>query len=326
MRRAEEKATIISATSLQIVILGLLCIWILGLLMAPPAAAMRNPTAVYCSALGYKYHSAHTKRGVIGLCELPDNRLVNALDFFRGKVALEWSYCLTQGYEAKRVESGESGHPCRDCLVCVLPNGEEVWVVKLMGLSFRESFCGDGQCDTAIENYIRCPQDCPSGGPDGLCDGVADGRCDPDCAGLGQYDPDCGSLFVDIKPGSCPNPINVKDKGVLPVAILGTPGFDVARSIDPKTIRLTREGIEEMVPPLRWAYEDVSTPYQAGDCGCPTSQGDGIADLTLKFDSEKLVKVLRLADVKGETVQLIVTGNLYDGTPVRGRDCVKILK
>ena len=35
------------------------------------------------------------------------------------------------------------------------------------------------------------------------------------------------SVDVDIKPGSCPNPLNVASKGVLPVAILGSGDFDV---------------------------------------------------------------------------------------------------
>jgi len=35
-------------------------------------------------------------------------------------------------------------------------------------------------------------------------------------------------VLVDIKPGSYPNPLNVKSKGVLPVAILGTTAFDVS--------------------------------------------------------------------------------------------------
>ena len=32
---------------------------------------------------------------------------------------------------------------------------------------------------------------------------------------------------VDIKPGSCPNPLNVKSRGILPAAILGSADFDI---------------------------------------------------------------------------------------------------
>jgi putative hemolysin len=85
--------------------------------------------------MGYQYYTAHTKRGAMGVCMLPNGRLVNASDFYGGKVALEWSYCAAQGYGARRDESGTI---CRDCLVCVLPGGEEKEVGELMGLVFRE--------------------------------------------------------------------------------------------------------------------------------------------------------------------------------------------
>ncbi|MEE9169179.1 MAG: hypothetical protein V3U73_05400, partial [bacterium] len=42
---------------------------------------------------------------------------------------------------------------------------------------------------------------------------------------------------VDVKPRSCPNPINTKTKGALAVAILGTDEFDVTQ-IDVSTIRV----------------------------------------------------------------------------------------
>ena len=37
---------------------------------------------------------------------------------------------------------------------------------------------------------------------------------------------------IDIKPQSCPNPLNVNSKGVLPVAILGTDTFDVEYGVN----------------------------------------------------------------------------------------------
>ena len=45
------------------------------------------------------------------------------------------------------------------------------------------------------------------------------------------------SVYVDIKPGGCPTPVNVGSKGVLPVAVLGTGDFDVS-TIDPQSITL----------------------------------------------------------------------------------------
>jgi hypothetical protein len=128
-----------------------------------------------------------------------------------------------------------------------------------------------------------------------------------------------GLVDIDIKPTSCPNPLNVKDKGVLPVAILGTEDFDVT-TIDPETIRL------EGVAPIRWAYEDIATPYEGEECGCNDLDGDGYLDLTLKFKTQEVVD--HLGEVlNGDVLTLHLEGNLkveFDGLPIVGNDCVVI--
>jgi len=149
---------------------------------------------------------------------------------------------------------------------------------------------------------------------------------------------------LDIKPQSCPNPLNVrapkdylwteadessmaakarpdgpqKAKAVLPVAILGTADFDVA-DIDPTTVML------EGVPALRWNIEDVSTPVgeEAEECECTTDGADGYADLTLKFDKSLIVEALGEV-YNGDTVSLTMTGELSDGAAIEGTDCVVI--
>jgi len=134
-------------------------------------------------------------------------------------------------------------------------------------------------------------------------------------------------VYVDIKPGSFPNPLNLKSQGLISVAICGTADFDVA-TIDPQTIRLTREGVEDGVAPIRWSYEDVATPYTGEPCGGHELGGDGYLDLTLKFKTQELVATLGLDAFKGEVIVLILTGNLKEedgGTPIRGQDCVWIL-
>ena len=50
------------------------------------------------------------------------------------------------------------------------------------------------------------------------------------------YEPEI-EVPMDIKPTSCPNPLNKKDKGVLPVAILGTEDYDVTM-VDPSSVQL----------------------------------------------------------------------------------------
>ncbi len=130
-------------------------------------------------------------------------------------------------------------------------------------------------------------------------------------------------VSVDIKPQGCPNPINVKSRGVLPVAILGTADFDVT-TIDPVSIRL------EGIAPTRSALEDVATPFEpldgfvnASDC---TDQGsDGFTDLTLKFDTQEIVSALGGVQ-DGDVLILTLVGELSDGTPIQGEDVVVIKK
>jgi hypothetical protein len=125
-------------------------------------------------------------------------------------------------------------------------------------------------------------------------------------------------VALDIKPGSCPNPLNTMSKGVLPVAILGTGDLDVTE-IDPSSVRL--EGVES----LRSNIEDVATPFVDGDeCGCTEEGPDGFDDLTLKFKTQEVVATLGNPAPEDE-ITLVITGNLLDGTPFTGYDCVKIV-
>jgi len=133
----------------------------------------------------------------------------------------------------------------------------------------------------------------------------------------GVSEPGIGIVDVDIKPQSCPNPLNVKSKGMLPVAILGTDDLDVT-TIDPTSIRLT--GVE----PIRSGYEDVATPVSdSNDCNCTTDGPDGFLDLTLKFKTQKIVEAID--DVNdGDVLELQLDGVLYDQTLIEGADCILI--
>jgi hypothetical protein len=135
------------------------------------------------------------------------------------------------------------------------------------------------------------------------------------------------SVNFDIKPGSCPNPINRKSKGVLPVAICGTEDFDVT-TIDPGTIQLTREGVDVYVSPLCWSLEDVATPFEGELCDCHELGGDGFTDLTIKFKIQEVKELLSDADLDLE-ITLTIIGNLkeeYGGSPISGQDCVWVIK
>jgi len=125
-------------------------------------------------------------------------------------------------------------------------------------------------------------------------------------------------VAFDIKPGSCPNPLNTKSRGQLPVAILGTENFDVM-TVDPEMVAL------EGVSPLRWSYEDVASPVEPGGdvCECSTGGPDGYMDMTLKFETQSIVAALGSV-IDGETRVLTLTGMTYEGAAIEGQDCVVI--
>jgi hypothetical protein len=126
------------------------------------------------------------------------------------------------------------------------------------------------------------------------------------------------TVSLDIKPQSCPNPLNVRSRGLLPLAILGSEDFDVT-TIDVSTIRL------EGVAPIRSNYEDVATPVDGEECECTTKGPDGYLDLTLKFKTQDIVAALGEV-VNGEVLVLTLTGELSDGTSIEGEDCIRVKK
>ena len=135
------------------------------------------------------------------------------------------------------------------------------------------------------------------------------------------------TVYVDIKPGSCPNPLNLESKGVLPVAVLGTEDFDVT-TIDPSTILLNRSCDDCVgIAPIRWDYEAVAAPFEGELCDCH-ELNDSYIDLTLKFDTQDLIEILELSDEAGNTIPLTLTGNLKEeegGTAIEGEDCIWVL-
>jgi len=131
---------------------------------------------------------------------------------------------------------------------------------------------------------------------------------------------------VDIHPTSCPNPLNVKNNGVLPVAIVGTEEFDVT-TVDPASVRLIG------VAPLRSSLEDVVTHFEPflgkeSEFDCTEEGPDGYLDLTLKFDVQEIVEALGEVN-DGDIMVLLLTGNLYEEygeVPIVGEDVVRIIK
>jgi hypothetical protein len=112
----------------------------------------------------------------------------------------------------------------------------------------------------------------------------------------------CYERTMDIKPCSDPNAINLKSKGVVPVAILSDSGFD-ATSVDPNMVEFAGAS------PVRWTFEDVGS-----DCG----NSDGLVDLLLFFDTQELG-----LDVDAEDA--LLTGYTFSGEFVWAVDTVKLV-
>ncbi len=144
--------------------------------------------------------------------------------------------------------------------------------------------------------------------------------------------PSQNEVELDIKPGSCPNPFNVKlfdyvggDKenkgGVLPVAILGSEDFDVG---DIEIESLLLEGVAPLETGI--GYEDISAPDGSGeDCGCDELGPDGYMDLVMKFSSLEIAEAIMPAGVAGEERILAVTGRLIGGAMFEARDCIVLV-
>jgi hypothetical protein len=137
---------------------------------------------------------------------------------------------------------------------------------------------------------------------------------------------------LDIKPGSCPNPLNVNKKGVLSAAIVGTVDFDVTH-IDVSSVTLAG------VSPIHHSIRDVTTPYyfpggERIETDCSEDGPDGFADLTLKFDAQEVVQALETSLnrelVDREVLLISINGNVIGGgdcaSTISGEDVIWIIK
>ncbi len=105
-------------------------------------------------------------------------------------------------------------------------------------------------------------------------------------------------LEIDIKPGSDPNAVNPRDRGVIPVAILTTEDFDAA-TVSPSTVR--------------FGPDEASMIHRSGHLKDVDADGD--LDLVLHFRTQET------GIACGDT-EATLTGETFDGQPLQGSDSI----
>ncbi len=117
-------------------------------------------------------------------------------------------------------------------------------------------------------------------------------------------------VLIDIKPGGNPNTINLRSKGVLPVAILSSEEvgneFD-ATTIDLSTVQLAGAGV---------AVRGKNKKYMAHK---EDINGDGLTDLVVQ------IEIKNLNPDKLEDGSAILTAQTTNGVEIRGSDKISIV-
>jgi hypothetical protein len=110
------------------------------------------------------------------------------------------------------------------------------------------------------------------------------------------------TVSIDVKPGSPINPVNLKSRGVIQVAILSSPDFDAPADVDRSTLRLRfgHSGAEASLRGCQPKGRDVSKPK------------DHLADLVCSFYTE--VADFSATDTKGTLTGVTLTGQPFIGT------------
>jgi hypothetical protein len=229
------------------------------------------------------------------------------------------------GYEALGVDIKNTGSGALECHVV---NGW--WTDEVIFLPAGDSYnylsapIAIGGCAYYHESHssglveVHCQVGC---NPDAICEDYAEWQCSVTCE---------GTVPTDIKPGSCLNTISLREKGSLPVAIIGGADLDLAK-VDPASIRLSREGIAATVAPTSWNFKEIGSPFAVELCECIRSKRDVYSDLVFNFDVQQVINALGLSGILGQTLPLTMTGRMIeecDGRTyiksISGKDCVLI--
>ena len=112
------------------------------------------------------------------------------------------------------------------------------------------------------------------------------------------------AVDIDIKPGSDPNCFNINGHGVVPVAVLGSEGFNVS-DIDQSTLSFS--GLSVRVK-----------GNQGPQCSFDYSNSDEFLDLICQFEDN-------VENWLPGSEEATVTGQLLDGTAIKGTDSICVV-
>ena len=113
-------------------------------------------------------------------------------------------------------------------------------------------------------------------------------------------------VTLDIKPGSDPHSINLKSKGLIPVAILSDADFSAITEIDVSTLRFGPEGAEP---------EDGASAAHKGHVD--DVNGDGYLDAVIHFPTQN-------TGIGPDDEIACVTGTTSGGAAIEGCDSIQI--
>ena len=129
---------------------------------ASTALAIPNPAHVFCIEMGYEVENDN--------CVFPDKTTCRIQDFYA-------QTCGQQHIkELSCVKEGEDLRPGRSCCDDLKSISRAVFIPAMQGDNINTpekcmhsvgsfgvcSPCGNGICDTKLENYCNCPEDCPA--------------------------------------------------------------------------------------------------------------------------------------------------------------------
>ena len=109
---------------------------------------------------------------------------------------------------------------------------------------------------------------------------------------------------IDVKPDSEDNTINLRSRGLIPIAILSSPSFD-ATTVDPSTIDVAGAQVR-----LRGNGVAMASATDVN--------GDGMLDLLVHVSTD----MLNLAEGQGI---ITLTANTFGGVTISGQDFIRVV-